>query len=48
MTDRSDKERLAVFRRHQEKERMLREKALRDSIDARKAWERLRRLGNTA
>jgi hypothetical protein len=46
MTDLSDKERLAMFRRHQEKERMLREKALRDSIDARKTFERLRKSAN--
>jgi hypothetical protein len=49
MTNLSDPERLSLFHKHQEKERLQKEKATRDSIDARQTFERLRRTtSNTA
>jgi hypothetical protein len=43
MGDLSNAERLSMFRRHQEEQRILKEKSIRDSIDARRTFERLRR-----
>src|SRR5262245_14157421 len=43
MSDLSNAERLSMFRRHQEEQRILKEKSIRDSIDARRTFERLRR-----
>ena len=41
MGDLSNAERLSMFRRHQEEQRILKEKSIRDSIDARRTFERL-------